>query len=370
MVGRYPADQVVLDYVIVVKKRKGRYNMKRLFVLLVAVSVCALFYAQTATSAEKVSSQIAIGTHPIGSVILTIGTATAKALRDHAGIRAVTKPMVGPVAWFPYMERGEIQLGLLNQWDAEKGYLGESTYEKLSGGKGFSVRLICPTIYGACSMSVAGDSGIYTIPQLKGKRVAGNFPTPSLQLQADAFLANGNLTWKDIVPVTCTSPTDATKAVMEGRADATGTTQLGMPITEELNAKKGARMLPIDPSDAAVARTRKFFPGYPIKVEPGPGNTGVEKEEYLWAYDFYLIAEAKLPDDLVYTITKTLYENTKDFPEVSKQLVKWTPDRFVSKNATLPYHPGAIKFYKEKGLWNADMDKLQNELLKEKAAKK
>jgi TRAP transporter TAXI family solute receptor len=344
--------------------------MKRIFVILIALSVFGLFCSQTAKSAEVVPSQIAIGTHPIGSIIFTIGTATAKALRDHANLRAVTKPMVGPVAWFPYMERGEMQLGLLNQWDAEKGYLGESTYEKLSGGKGFSVRLVTPTIYGACSMSVAGDSGIYTIPQLKGKRVGGNFPTPSLQLQAEAFLANGNLTWKDIVPVACTSPTDATKAVMEGRADATGTTQLGMPITEELNAKKGARMLPIDPSDAAVARTRKFFPGYPIKVEPGPGNTGVEKEEYLWAYDFYLIAAERLPDDLVYTITKTLYENYKDFANVSSQLVKWTPDRFVSKFATLPYHPGAIKFYKEKGIWDAAMDRLQNELLQKKVGKK
>lgn len=339
--------------------------MKRVMMVVIALLLISLAYPASAPAAEKMP-QIAIGTHPIGSVILTIGTAAAKTLRERGNIRSVTKPMVGPVAWFPYMERGEIQLGILNQWDAEKGWLGESTYEKLSGGKGFSVRLVTPTIYGACTMAVAADSGIRGFPDLKGKRVGYNYPTPSLQLQADAFLANGNLTAKDIIPVTMNSPSDAIKAIMEGRADATGTTQLGMPITEELHAKKGARLLPIDPSDEAAARTRKFFPGYPVKVAPGPGNTGIEKEQYLWAYDFYLIASEKLPDDVVYEITKTLYENYKDFPSVSKQLEKWTPEQFVSKRATVPYHTGAIKYYKEKGLWGTDMERLQAELLKKK----
>ena len=43
----------------------------------------------------------------------------------------------------------------------------------------------------------------------------------------------------------------------------------------------------------------KIFPGYMVKVQPGPGNTGIEKEQYLWGYDIYLIAAEKLSDDAV-----------------------------------------------------------------------
>jgi ABC-type nitrate/sulfonate/bicarbonate transport system substrate-binding protein len=55
-------------------------------------------------------------------------------------------------------------------------------------------------------MIVLKDSAIKTVPDLKGKRVAGNYPTLSLQLQADALLANGTLSWKDTVPVTVNNP--------------------------------------------------------------------------------------------------------------------------------------------------------------------
>jgi len=332
--------------------------------------VLFLFSIEVSAIAESVPRVISIGTHPVGSFFNTVGTAVAKVITDHTKIRGIPKPMAGPSAWYPYMERGDLELGVLNVWDAQKGYLGESVYEKLSGKRGFNVRLVAVTVPNLGGLVVAKDSGIYNYSDLKGKRVCGNFPTPSLQAQVEAYLANGNLTWKDIIPVPVNSVVEGVKMVIDGRADVSGTAALGMGIIEELNAKKGARFLGIDTSPQAIARTRKFHPGYPYKVKPDPRYTGVEKEQYVWAYDIYLIAHARLPDQVIYQITKALLENYKELGTVHELLKEWTPERFVSKEAVIPYHPGAIKVYREKGMWTKEMEELQKRLLNKKEGTK
>lgn len=342
--------------------------MKRIiFSLCLALAIIS-FWGHTAPAAEKLPSTVSIGTHPVGSFFNSVGTAAAKAISDHTKIRGIPKPMAGPTAWFPYMERGDIELGVLNVWDAEKGYLGESVYEKLSGQKGFSARLLAVTVPNLGGLVVAKDSGIYSYADLKGKRVCGNFPTPSLQAQVEAYLANGNLSWKDVIPVPVNSVVEGVNMVTGGRADVSGTAALGMGVIEELNAKKGARFLGVDTSPQAIERTRKFHPGYPYKVKPGPNYTGVEKEQYVWAYDIYLIAGEQVPDNVIYLITKALWENYKDFDKVNQLLKDWVPDRFVSKEAVIPYHPGAIKFYIEKGVWTKEMEEIQKKLLSKKKA--
>jgi len=339
--------------------------MKKILILASVTGVFLIWNIPYIT-AQPLPTILNVGTHPVGSFFNVVGTAVATVVGKHSPMKTTVKPMAGPSAWYPLIKTQEIDLGVLNNWDAEKGYLGESVYGKLSEGKGFPVRLIAISINNAIGLAVATDSGIYKYSDLKGKRVAGNLPTPSLQLQTEALLLNGGVSWSEIKPVPVSSVAEGVKVVIEGRSDASATCTIGMPIMEELQAKRGARILPIDPSPEALKRTREKFPGYPIKVTPGPGKTGVEKEQYLWAYDIYLIAREDLPDQAAYQVVKALWENYKDLGAIHILLKDWTLDKFVSKEALIPYHPGSIKFYKEKGVWTDEMAKLQESLLTKK----
>jgi TRAP transporter TAXI family solute receptor len=314
---------------------------------------------------EQLPAILNIGTHPVGSFFNVVGTAVATVVGKQTPMKTTVKPMAGPSAWFPLLSTKEIDMGVLNNWDAEKGYLGESVYEKLSQGKGFPVRLMAISVNNAIGFIVSANTKIYNYSDLKGKKVAGNYPTPSLQLQTEALLANGGVKWSEIIPIPVSSITEGVKAVIEGRADAANVT-IGTPIIEELHAKSGARFLPLDPSPEAVKRTKEKFPGYPIKVLPGAGRTGVEKEQYMWAYDIYVVGREDLPDEAAYQVVKAMWENYKDFGSIHVLLKDWTPTRFVSKEALVPYHPGAIKFYKEKGVWTDEMVRLQETLLAKK----
>lgn len=339
--------------------------MKKTWIEILAMG-WALALSVPASAAEAQPKTVSIGTHPMGSMFNIIGTAAATVVAKNTAIRTTVKPMVGPVGWYPLLLTAEIDLGVVNNWDAEKGYLGGSTYQRLSEGKGFPLRLVAVSIPNFISLVVSADSGITAISQLKGKRVAGSFPTPSLQAQTEAILANGGLSFADVKVIPVDSPPGGVRSVTEGRADASGTATIGMPVTEELNARRGARFLPLDSSPEAIKRTNTRYPGYPARVAPGPGKTGVDKEMYLWGYDIYLVSRAGLPDDAVYQMVKALWENYKEFAPIHPLLKEWTTERFVSKEARIPYHPGAVKFYKEKGSWTSEMEKLQRELLAQK----
>ncbi len=239
-------------------------------------------------SAQQLPGILNVGTHPIGSFFNIVGTATATVVGKYTPMKTTVKPMAGPSAWYPMLATQEIDLGILNNWDAEKGYLGESVYEKLSKGKGFPVRLVAISVNNAIGLIVAANSKIYKYSDLKGKKVAGNYPTPSLQLQTEAVLANGGVKWSEVTPIPVSSITEGVKAVIEGRADAANVT-IGTPIIEELHAKSGARFLPLDSSQEAVKRSREKFPGYPLPITPGSGRTGIDKEQAMWAYDIYVI---------------------------------------------------------------------------------
>lgn len=326
--------------------------------------ILALILAVLGFSSPLFAQQISIGTNPVGAFFHTIGVAAAKVINDHTNLKAVVKPMSGPEAWMPYMARGEMQLGVMNVWDAQMAISGKYEWEKLSQGKGFpNLRLITPTVPNKIGIIVPKDSPAKRIADLKGKRVAGKYPRTSITLQTLALLANGGLEEKDVIMVPVHSPPDGVKAVIEGRADASGTITLGSPVIEELNAKKGARYLPLDPSPQLVEKMQKFFPGYMVKVKEGPAAVGIVGEQYLWCYDIYLVATTDLPENEAYTITKALYENCREFEFVHKLLKEWTQESFVSKHTVIPYHPGAVRFFKEKGVWTKEMEEIQSRLL-------
>jgi TRAP-type uncharacterized transport system substrate-binding protein len=86
----------------------------------------------------------------------------------------------------------------------------------------------------------------------------------------------------------------------------------------------------------------------------------------LMAYNNYLIGRKDLSDEVVYQVVKALWENYGELGAIHVLLKDWTHERFVTKEALIPYHSGAIKFYIEKGVWTDEMARLQESLLAKK----
>jgi len=314
--------------------------------------------------AEGLPSMLTIGTHAMSSLFNAMGSGIATVASKHTPVEVKAIATSGPIEWFPMFLNGEMDMGVLNCWDAKMGWLGQSDYGNISQGKGFPVRLLTNGAFSIYSAIVAEDSGIKTAQDLKGKNFILNYTgAAGITAQSRAFLANHNLTEDDVNVVSVPGISDGVKAIIERRADCAGSANIGFALVEELEATRGARFLGFDPSPEAVERAQKEFTLYPIDVEPGPGFTGVREPITMMAYDIYLVGRTDLSDEAAYTIVKALWENNEELGAIHPRLKEWKTERFVSEQATIPYHPGAIKFYKEKGIWNEQMDALQEELL-------
>jgi len=81
--------------------------------------------------------------------------------------------------------------------------------------------------------------------------------------------------------------------------------------------------------------------------------------------DVYLVATKEMSDDVAYQVVKVLWDYNEELAASIPVLKEWRRDRMVTKNATIPYHPGVIRFFREKGVWTKEMDALQAKLMGE-----
>lgn len=337
----------------------------KFILLLVVLSLIALGCSPSPETDEEAAEEISMlsmGTHPTGTLFNTLGSGIGTVLSQQSDYEIRVIGASGPVEWFPQFIPHEIDLGVLNNWDAQMGWRGEYEYEPVSNGEGFPVRLIAVGSHNSIAGIVAADSDIESAEDIKGKRFVTEFTgSGGITAQAKAFLANHNIALDDVREISVPSVVDGVTAVQEGRTDASASAVLGMAAIEELDATRGARFIGFDPSPEAVERMQEEFPGYLVEIEAGP--PGVHEDLYAMAYDIYLVARADLPDNVAYDLVNTLWEHYEELAPIHPLFAHWTPDKYVSDIATIPYHPGVIEFYEEEGVWDEEMENLQNELL-------
>jgi len=324
-----------------------------------------------AQGADKLPATVGIGTHPVGGAYHACGSAIAALISEKTKIRAVVQPFAGPNAWMPLMQSGELEMGLVSGFDAGASWMGKFGYDRPTT----NFRLVLHgNVVSNSSFTVLKKSGYKKVIELKGKKIpsefGGNFMFHQLM---EAMLRSVGMTWKDVVAVPTPDFISSLRMLREGRIDAGPSGSPTTPAALELNTALGVNVLSygdMQPSDLANGVPEKMqailddlLPGtFPKVVKAGLGV--IEKDTVLISYPIYLTASSKLSDDAVYLILKTVYENTASLAPAHAWLKAWKPDAMAAARQPAPYHNGAIKFFKEKGVWTEAMEKRQGQLLK------
>jgi hypothetical protein len=268
---------------------------------------------------------------------------------------------------------GKPEIGIINVSEAWQAYTGKVTPKPLPAGAAemkapypanSSLRMLTMGTDLTVGIPVRADSPIKSIADMKGKRMTWGYPAfPAGILAGLSMLATCGVNLEDITTVPVPEVVGGVRAVMEGRADGAATAAIGMGIVTEADAKVGIRFLPVCQDPAGIQIAQGIMPGGHVKIRSA-GPAGVKQDTLLWHYGIAITSSTHMPDEVAYSLVKTWAENWKELEPVHPQLRGWRPEVFVQKLATIPYHPGAIKFFKEKGLWSSEMDRNQETLLR------
>jgi len=331
--------------------------------LLLAAVACTL--AATAPAEAQLPKQVTVATNPPGTTFYAVASGLSKVVTGHAGMQMVVQPYTGTSTMLPLLNTGEVDFGLVNAVDMGLSYRGPSY--KIGGRNPFphapNLRLVMrgsPLIVG---MLVRKDSPIKTIYEIKGKRVTGEYPA-HLAVWYNTFghLANAGLTWNDVKVVPVPAVNDGMDALVQGRADVT-VHALNSAKVKEADTAVGVRHLSNDCSPEGERRMRTTVPGYYPRMVKAGSATAVMEDICLIAYDSYFAASKGMPDAVVEATLKALWDHEAELAPIHPMLKEWTRERAVGADVTIPYHPAAIRFYKEHGLWKPEMDQIQQKLL-------
>lgn len=205
-------------------------------------------------------------------------------------------------------------------------------------------------------------SGIKTMDDARGKRVALIVGNPGIQLQTKAWLAFGGLRLEDVELVKFPSYTSQVRGLMEGKVDVASISP-DAPIAGELESSpRGGYWIPLPHSNVkGWKRMQAIFPlCNPVLISIGHGIDPKKPIEYVTVAAPAFITFDWADEGTVYWMTKLIAESYEgmDYPSW------WTLDENLRAARCAPFHKGAVKYYKEKGKWTAELKKLDQSYLK------
>ena len=317
------------------------------FALLVG---CGQSEQAKAPEASKQASYVTIGTGGITGVYYPTGGAIAKMInnkRDEYHIRATVESTGGSVFNVNAVMSGDLEFGVVQsdrQFQAVHGL-----EEWKDAGPQKDLRAVFSIHPESVTLVAAVDANIKDIKDLKGKKVnIGNPGSGQRQNSIDALEAVG-LNYETDLQAEGIKAAESAGLLQDGRIDAFFYT-VGHPngsIKEATSGKRKVRFASI----LGIEKLLEKYPYYakaviPIEFYPGAVN---DADVPTFGVKATFVTSAKVPDNVVYAITKEVFDNFEDFKTLHPAYSVLTKEGML-EGLSAPIHPGAMKYYKEVGL--------------------
>ena len=310
--------------------------------LLRAATAAALVCASAATA--RADTFVNVLTGGTSGVYYPMGVAIAKIFTDKlAGARPSVQATKASVENLNLLQQGKGELAftlgdsLAFAWagDEEAGFKAKLT--KLRG-----LAAIYPN---HIQIVAAKDSGIKTLADLKGKRLSVGAPKSGTELNARAILGAAGIAYKDLGKLEYLPFAESVELMKNRQLDATlQSAGLGVAAIRDL-----ASAVDITIVEIPGALVDKLGAPYVKSTVPAKTYTGQDADVPAAAVVNYLVTRADLPDDLVYGMTKSIFENLTDLA-ASHSAAKSIKLEGALQGMPVPLHPGAEKYFREKGL--------------------
>lgn len=291
---------------------------------------------------------VGIATSNPGSLFHNIGTAVANAA-NKAGLNTTIQPATSPNQFIPLLNSGGIEFGVANQQEVDYALTGEAWW---NGNKNPNLRIVGMLMPLKEAIFVRKDSDIMSLADLKGKPMTDGYTAQNTILpQLDAFYATAGMTRADMVAINVPSVVGGADAFIAGDAVGFIFAHGAGKVRESDAAVGGLRALGVaDNSDAALAEARKHWPTAFFTVMKAGSSPGVLEDTTYIAFPQVVFTHAGVSDEVVYKMTKAIYEGKAAMVETFGPFGAFNPADMKGATGAAEFHPGALKFFAEAGL--------------------
>jgi TRAP transporter TAXI family solute receptor len=194
-------------------------------------------------------------------------------------------------------------------------------------------------------------TGITTMADLKGKRVSTGSPGGATEVMAFRVIEAAGLDKDKDMKRERLGVAESVNAIKDGKIDAFFWVG-GLPTAAvtDLGATPGVKIKLIDHSETVGKMNEKYGDLYAtstIKAGVYPGQTADNKNTVVWNI---LVANASMPDDMAYKVVQTIVDHKADLVAVHQEAKSFSVENQIKSNSPIPWHPGAVKYFTEKGV--------------------
>ena len=302
-----------------------------------------------ATAAEQ--KFISIGTGGVTGVYYPTGGAICRLVnkgRKQHKIRCSVESTGGSVYNVNTIRQGELDFGVAQSDVQYNAYNGAGKFEKQ--GKFEKLRAVFSVHPEPFTVVARVDSGIKTFADLKGKRV--NIGNPGSGQRGTMDVVMGALGWSkgDFALASELKASEQSQALCDNKIDAMIYT-VGHPSGSIKEATTSCNSVLVPVTGAAIDKLVAENDYYRAATIPGGMYTGTPGDTATFGVGATFVSSTDVPDDVAYVVVKAVFENFDQFKKLHPAFANLKPEEMIKDGLSAPLHPGAARYYKEKG-WN------------------
>lgn len=277
-----------------------------------------------------------------------VGRSLAAAISEVGPVQVRPQELANTSDYVPLVNAGEIEFGISNIVQLSYAVSGTG----MSAGRpNPNLMMVATLMPFRNAYIVRRDSDIRSVSDLVGKRVPVFADGELGDYVTKGYFANAGLDLSGVVPVQVPNFPRMWSSFAEGTADV-AIVVVGAGNSREFDASFGIRYLSFDDSPEAVERMREFLPQtYLQTLEPTAAIPGLAGPTNVNVFDYTLFAGKDVSEEIVYNALKALWEKEEALLAQGPVWAGFTKEG-MAKDVGVAYHPGAVKFFTEMGVWN------------------
>jgi TRAP transporter TAXI family solute receptor len=306
----------------------------------------ALALSGAASAQEKFSLSIATG--GTGGVYYPLGGGLANVLSKYVpGMQATAEVTGGSVDNLKLIATGQPYIGFSMADAGQDAYRGEDKFK----GQKVPLRTLMVLYPNRMHIVTIEGTGINKMADLKGKRVSTGSPGSATEVMAFRVMEAAGLDKDKDVTRERLGVAESVNAIKDRKIDAFFWVG-GLPtaaVTDLANTP-GIKIKMIDHSDTVAKMNKKYGQLYVHDIIPKSTYKGMDADNQIATVWNILVSSDKLSDQVAYSIVKAVFDHQPELINVHKEAQNFKLENQKYAASPIPFHPGAIKYFTERGV--------------------